>query len=292
MSIQRITEAMSDRAMSMHARRADGRPDPLQPWERWIAHFGYLAEGVIYLLIGTFGLLAAVEFSEHPNGSRGVLDRLGSTTAGKFLVALLALGLAAFVLWQLLVAIRDPEHRSERHTWQRRLARLRHLLNGALYSALVGEAIWSVLGLAAGDSERRSQVLWTARAMRLPAGRLAVGIVGVGIAIFGAWQLFRAVTADKDKRVDLSRTRFKHLINALGVYGLTARAVLFGLIGVLLVVAAWHAQPRESRGIAGVLDALRRQHDGSWLLGVEASGLICFGLFQMAKERYRKLRDS
>ena len=92
MSIQRITEAMSDRAMSMHARRADGRPDPLQPWERWIAHFGYLAEGVIYLLIGTFGLLAAVEFSEHPNGSRGVLDRLGSTTAGKFLVALLALG--------------------------------------------------------------------------------------------------------------------------------------------------------------------------------------------------------
>jgi len=276
----------------MHARRAEDQRDSLQPWERWIAHVGYLAEGLIYLLIGTFGLLAAVELSQHPNGSRGVLNRLGSTTAGKLLVSLLALGLAAFVLWQLLVAIRDPEHRSQRYTWSRRLARVRHLLNGALYSALVGEAIWSVLGLTAGDSERRSQVLWTARAMRLPAGRVMVALVGSGIAIFGAWQLYRAVTADKDKRVDLSQTRLKPLINALGLYGLTARALLFGMIGILLIVAAWHAQPRESRGIGGVLDALKRQRDGSWLLGIEAAGLICYGLFQMVKERYRLLRDS
>lgn len=282
----------SEIAPTSEAGSAEGRPDSLQPWERWIAHFGYLAEGVIYLLIGTFGLLAAVELSEHANGSQGVLDRLGSTLGGKLLVSLLALGLAAFVLWQLLVAVRDPEHRRQRHTWPRRLARLRHLLNGALYSVLVGEAIWSAFGLTARDSERRSQVLWTARAMHLPAGRVAVALVGGGIAIFGAWQLFRAVTADKDKRVDLSKTRLKPLINALGVYGLTARAVLFGLIGVLLVVAAWHGRPRESRGIGGVLDALKRQHDGSWLLGVEASGLICYGLFQMAKERYRRLRDS
>ena len=85
----------------------------LTRWERWAGHAGYVAEGVLYLPIGFFALLAAVG-DQQPNGSQGALAKLGETLLGDALLAVLAVGLAAFVLWQLVVAIADPEHRAER----------------------------------------------------------------------------------------------------------------------------------------------------------------------------------
>jgi len=35
----------------------------LSAWERWIAHAGYLSEGMLYLLIGAFGLLGTIDAS-------------------------------------------------------------------------------------------------------------------------------------------------------------------------------------------------------------------------------------
>jgi hypothetical protein len=38
----------------------------LTRWERWVGHGGYVAEGVLYLLVGCFALLAAFG-QRHPN---------------------------------------------------------------------------------------------------------------------------------------------------------------------------------------------------------------------------------
>src|SRR6185437_10501684 len=95
----------------------------LSAWERWMAHAGYVSEGLLYLLIGTFALLAAMDASQGPNGAQGVLIRLSITGPGVLLVAAVALGLAAFVTWQLLIAIRDPEHRHDLDRRSRRVIR-------------------------------------------------------------------------------------------------------------------------------------------------------------------------
>ncbi|HEY6483327.1 MAG TPA: DUF1206 domain-containing protein [Steroidobacteraceae bacterium] len=278
-------------------RRSEAVDIQLEPagvarWERWIGHIGYVAEAVVYLLIGGFAFVAAIEPHEHPNGSKGALAKLGAGAFGKVLLGLLAAGLGAFVLWQLILAIRDPEHRQDRTSLRRRLIRLGHLLNGVLHSALVGEAVWLLFGVVATQAGKHSQVRWTARAMALPLGRYAVGGLGVGIALFGLYQFYRAATRSKSKRVDLRRTRLRIAILALGVYGLIARGVLFALIGVYLFGAAWEHEPRYSRGIGGALNTLKQQPYGPWLLGTVGAGLISYGLFQIAKERYRRFRDS
>lgn len=54
----------------------------LQTWERWVAHAGYVAEGVLYLLIGTFALLATLDTSRHPDDVQGVLVRLSFSGPG------------------------------------------------------------------------------------------------------------------------------------------------------------------------------------------------------------------
>ncbi|HEY6455036.1 MAG TPA: DUF1206 domain-containing protein [Steroidobacteraceae bacterium] len=266
--------------------RSDNRA--LRRWERWTGHAGYIAEGVLYLLVGFSALVAAVG-RQQPNGAKGALAKLGQTPPGDALLVVLAGGLAAFVLWQLIVAIADPEHRAERGNPRRRLLRLGHLLNGVFHCIFVGEAMWSILGLSRADNERESQVKWTAWMFALPIGRYLVALVGAGIVIFGVWQFYRAMTGDRNKRVELSRARLRLAISALGIYGLFARGTLFFLVGGYLVNSAWRHDPRYSGGIAGALAGLKQQPYGQWLLGAMASGLLCYGLYQIVKEPYRKL---
>lgn len=263
----------------------------LKRWELWTGHAGYIAEGGVYVLMGTFALLADLERRRQPNGSQGALAELGQTPFGKALLALLVLGLAAFVLWQMLLAIVDPEHRNERDRPRHWLARLRHFCSGIFYTVLVGEAAWTLFGLAALDGGAW-HLHWSLRILQFPAGRVVVGIVGAGIGVFAVQQFYRAVTPDKTKRVDLSHTQWRWLINSLGVYGYISRGVLFGLVGAYVVDAAWRSDPHYSNAVGGALGALAHRQYGAWLLGALAIGLMSFGLFQILKERYRLFHDS
>jgi len=208
------------------------------------------------------------------------------------MLALLALGLAAFVLWQLMLGILDPEHRRNRRSFRRRAVRLGCLMNGALHGVLVGEAAWRLLGFGGTADEGRSQAAWTAQAMSLPLGRWMIGATGAGIALFGLFQWYRAASRNKTDRVDLTHARLRGFIIVLGIFGFLARGVLFGVIGVFLIDAARRYDTANATGIAGALNALRHQEYGHWLLGAVATGLISYGLFQIIKEPYRNFRAS
>lgn len=264
----------------------------LSAWERWIAHAGYVSEGVLYLLIGTFALLAALDTSQRPKGTQGVLVRLSLTAPGELLLAAVALGLASFVTWQLLIAIRDPGHRRDRNQRSRQIIRFGHLLNGGLHSVLVIEAMSILFGFGVAAGGERTQKEWIARAFGVPLGRYAVALVGIGISLYGVYQWYRAVTRKKDSKVDLSRTPLRPIMDAFGVFGLLSRGVMFAVIGVYLIRAAWRHHPQYAVGLASALVTLRQQPYGHWVLGTVAAGLMTYGLLQIMKEPYRRLRDS
>lgn len=264
----------------------------LSAWERWIAHAGYLSEGLLYLLIGAFGLLATIDASRHPNGTRGILISLSHTVPGDMLLAAVALGLASFVMWQMLIAIRDPEHRRDRNRRSRQITRVGHLFNGALHSVLVIEAMRILFGLRSSAGGERAQKEWIARAFGMPLGRYVVGVVGIGISVYGLYQCYRAVTRKKDSRVDLTRTRLRPILDTLGVFGLLSRGATFAVIGAQLTRAGWRVHAQYAVGIAGALGTLRQQPYGEWVLGTVTAGLMSYGLWQIVKEPYRRLRDS
>ena len=272
---------------------ADVREVPdLRAWERWIAHAGYVGEGLLYLLIGSFALLATIDATQRPNGTQGVLIRLSRTAPRKLLLVAIALGLASFVTWQLLVAIRDPEHRRDRNQRFRALIRAEHLFSGLLHAVLVIEATKILFGFAGNANSERTQKEWIARAFGAPLGRYVVGAVAVGILLYGLYQCYRAVTANRDSRVDLSRARLKPILDVLGGFGLVSRGAMFLLIGACLIRAAWHSYAGYAVGVAGALGSLRHRPYGGWALGAMAAGLFSYGLWQIVKEPYRRLRDS
>jgi len=197
------------------------------------------------------------------------------------------------VAWQLLVAVLDPEHRRDRHRHHfRTLVRLEHLFSGALHTVLVIEAMRILFGFGRGTSGVRTQKEWIVRALEAPLGRYVVGAVGIGIAFYGLYQGYRAVSRNRDNKVDLRRTRFRLVLDLLGIFGLLARGAMFSLIGVYLTRAAWRLQVGYAVGVAGALGSLRQEPYGEWMLGTIAGGLVSYGLWQIAKEPYRRLRES
>ena len=75
----------------------------------------------------------------------------------------------------------------------------------------------------------------------------------------------------------------------IGVTGLLARAVAFGLIGIFVLKAARDYTPRDAVGIDGALARLLQHSYGTAALIVVACGLIAFGAYSVADARYRRI---
>jgi hypothetical protein len=127
--------------------------------------------------------------------------------------------------------------------------------------------------------------------MALPAGIWLVRAVGVAVAGFGLSQLYSAWTVKLDEELDLHHMpgRMRQWAVRFGRCGMAARGVVFGVIGVSLLIAASQADPSEARGLGEALRALRGQTYGAWLLGGVAFGLIAYGLYQCVAACYRPI---
>ncbi len=81
----------------------------------------------------------------------------------------------------------------------------------------------------------------------------------------------------------------REAFTGVGVTGLLARTVVFGLIGVFAIKAARDYTPKDAVGLDGALARLLDHSYGSAVLIVVACGLIAFGVYSIADARYRKI---
>ena len=78
--------------------------------EKW-ARFGYAAKGFVYGAIAILALLAAFSVGGETTDTTGALQAIAEQSFGKILLILIAIGLVGYVLWLLIQAIKDPEHK-------------------------------------------------------------------------------------------------------------------------------------------------------------------------------------
>jgi uncharacterized protein DUF1206 len=81
----------------------------------------------------------------------------------------------------------------------------------------------------------------------------------------------------------------RRLFLVLGRIGMSARALVFALIGYFILRTAIDYQPSKAVGIHGALGRLHHEPLGPWLLGLVAVGLVIFAAFSMFEARYRRL---
>ena len=254
------------------------------PWIETLARLGYGAKGVVYLLVGGLSVAAALGRGGQVDGSGGALQSLATAPFGRVLLALLAVGLAGFVVWRAVQALLNPENDSGRR-------RAFYVISGIVYAALAVEAVRLALGSAGGGSGESEADHWTATLMAQPLGRILVVAAGAALALYGLQQIGKGFTAELDRRLalgDLSTTARAWIVR-IGRAGLAARGLVFSMMGGFLAAAGLTSDASAARGVGGALSTLREQAYGQWLLAAVALGLFAYGLYCLVRARWRRI---
>ena len=250
-----------------------------------LARLGYAAIGAVYMIVG--GLAAAAGFGKggSTGGHETAFQLILEQPFGRVALAVIALGLIGYVLWRLISATTDSEHRGSD---AKGLAiRAGSVGRGLAYAAIAVEVIRILTtGHSGGGSGEQQARHWTAEIMDKPFGRWLIAAVGLGIVAYGAYQLYAAWDAKLSKRLSLGRMddRVRRKVVVISRLGIGARGVVMFIVGGSLVMAAVKHNPNEAHGTSGALASLP-----PLALGCVGLGLVAYGVYALVNARYRRI---
>lgn len=253
-----------------------------------LARLGYASKALIYGIVGTLAVMAALNRGGQITDTSGALKVVLAQPFGRILLLVLACGLCGYAIWRLLDAIRDPD----RHGAGAKgiVVRVGNVVRGSIYGMLGVEAFRLFQGL--GGSEGDEAKIWTARILDVPFGEVLIGLVGIIVALYGVSQIVDAVRGKHDASLDLSAipSNARAAVTAISRFGVGARGGIIATIGVLLAKAALEHDPGEAAGSRESTLELAAVADGRWLLALIAAGLLAYALDQVVHARCRRIR--
>lgn len=256
------------------------------PWVERMARWGMVVRGTLYVIVGVIAVRVALGRGDRAD-KQGALRALGHQPFGRVLLLAMAVGFAGYALWRFVEAAAGPPGAPEGRKGL--LKRLGCAARGVLYTASFVSAARLVASPGRGDNG--AQASWTARALGWPGGPWLVRGAGLAVMAIGLYSGWRALSQSFGKRLktaEMTRTERRWIVG-LGSVGMVARMVVTMLVGLYLLAAARHHDPREAVGVDGALKRLAARPYGLILLLLVAFGLAAYGVYSLAEARYRRV---
>lgn len=250
----------------------------------WLARLGLLARGVIWLTVGVLAAQVALG-SEKRADKNGALAAIKDKPLGEVLLVVLAVGFIGYATWRLLEG--SVGHRDEDDGRKRWMKRGTSLFRGGIYLFLAGS---TAKFLFSGGGNDKTKPL-TARVMSHPGGRTLVLLVGAGLVVGGLGMAYRGLRQKFEDLVDQGKMPdgLPTVTRIVGTVGLTARGLVFALVGWFLVDAAVRFEPDKAKGLDASLKTLAHHSYGRVALFAGAVGLLAFSAWSFIEARYRKI---
>ena len=258
-------------------------------WMDKLARFGYATKGIVYIIIGWLAFELAFGLGGKATDRKGALQTINSQPFGRVLLVLIAIGLAGYAIYSLLRSVFNIEY--EQNDAKGILKRIAYVIVGISYATLSYAAFNLVLGKSPGQGSTASTHSWTARLMDIPFGRVLLIVVGLVVIGVACYQFYNAFKAKFKQELNLSRLgeAMRKAVVICGRAGYSALGIVFGTIGILLIIAAIQHNASEAKGLDGALQQLHDTPFGPYLLAVVALGFIAYGLYSWVQARYRRL---
>jgi hypothetical protein len=248
----------------------------------WLARAGLASRGVMYLLIGIIAVQIAIDGSRQQADRSGAVRLVAQTPFGSVLLWLLVAGFAGMTVWCLSETVWGGREASKR---------IAFLARAVFYGVVTYGILKYALGIGQpSSSDKQSQDL-TATVLRHQGGQVVVAIAGAVAVGAGLYTMYRAWRRKflEDLNLSAASPATRTVVTRLGQIGGIARGVVFGTVGVFLIIAAIDANPGQAKGIDSALRALAHTPLGPWLLVVVALGLVTFGVYSWCEARWRAL---
>jgi len=258
-------------------------------WKDTIGRLGLVGQGVVATIVGLLAIRIAMGEKDEAATSEGAVAWLAAQPLGKFLLVALTVALFALALWRFLcAAMGDPVEGSAPKD------RAKYALLGVVYLLLaittlgVTIANWTGSGDTTaseesgdGGSQKAASTLFD-----WPAGRWLVGILGVAVIGYAAYNFSKQVIRKEfAERLDADERSW---VVRLGVVGYSAQSLVYAVVGYFFIQAAIAFKSTTAKGPSGALIELGDTAIGKVLLWVIAIGLFAYGLFCIAEAKYRK----
>ncbi|MFC8410367.1 DUF1206 domain-containing protein [Arthrobacter sp. NPDC057259] len=250
------------------------------PVLRNLARAGYVFIGLVHILIGVI----ALQIDRGQGGEAdqsGAIGSLASKPGGAILLWVGFAACAALALWMVSEAVVAGRAQGEAKD------KVKETASAAGKAVIFGFLAITFAVFAAGGSKSSSQSAsdFTAKILAAPAGVLLLIVIGAAIIGGGAYYVYRGVTRKFMEDLSVPGNP-RTAVEWLGTIGYAAKGVVLGVVGILIIVAAATADPSKSSGLDGGLKTLGSQPFGVVLLAATAAGLVCYGVYSMARAKY------
>ncbi|MBB2975267.1 hypothetical protein FHX49_000833 [Microbacterium endophyticum] len=250
---------------------------------RTLARVGYAVLGIVHIVIGGIAVSIAVGAGGGEADQGGAMEQIQKSPAGVLLLWVIAVGLLALAVWQIVEAFleRDPDTKKK---WG---YRVKYVGTAAAYFAIAGTAFVYAIG-GQSDSSQSSQSL-SAQLLAAPAGVFLLVLVGLVVTAVGIAFVVRGATQAFTKKLMIPSGAKGRGIVTFGVVGYIAKGVAVGVAGVLFVVAALTHDAEAAGGMDAAIHTLAALPFGAFILWIVGLGLIIYGIFCFARARYAKM---
>lgn len=274
-------------ASAKAAARAAAREAESNPAFEAVARAGYVANGIVHVLIGVLVLVLA--FGGEADGDQtGALKAVAAAPLGFVLLWLIAIALLALGLWHLAEGIlardRSGDLEGAARKWGRRAAEW----GQALVFVALGLISAAVALGARPDAERTAEAA-SRGALDIPGGSIALALVGVGIGIGGVSFVVMGARRSFRNRMRIPDGAGGLAVEIAGIVGFVAKGVSLLIVGVLLVIAAVRTDAETAGGLDGAIDALLDLALGPLLAGVVGAGFLDYGVFTVFRARFARM---
>ncbi|HKN92929.1 MAG TPA: DUF1206 domain-containing protein [Thermoleophilaceae bacterium] len=270
------------------ARQETRQLEQVQPFQ-WLVRAGFVARAITYGVIGAlaFALAAGAGTDGTAPNQQGALALIARNAAGRAALVAICAGLLAYALWKLTQGIlgTGPEGGGS----MKPIDRVGNFAGGVVYLGFFGVALRVLTGSSGNSSAQQKHA--AAGVLGWPGGQEIVAIGGVVLIAVSLYQLYDALSrgfTDEAKTQQMNQSE-RRLFITLGCIGLTARALVFALVGYFFVRTAISFNPNDAVGLDGALAKLHHQVLGPWVLGFAAAGLVVFAAYSLLEARFRRL---
>lgn len=256
-----------------------------------LARAGAIAIGVVYAMIGVIALLSLMQLKQGGAGNTGVLHLLSNMPLGEVVVAIVFLGLVAYIIWKFYNAWKDPYGYGS--NWKGIGKRLGIAGAGIAYSLIAYTAIQAFLGMTVNrhgrPSEQRNLV---AEIFQWGIGEWLIGGLGLIVALTGIAQFVYVIKRAYREKLHYQKisTTKKQVIGTLAWIGHFARGIILLIIAYFLIQAAVLSNPEDVVNTDKAFNFLGEKIGHASFVAV-AAGTICYGFYMFALSRYYDFSD-